>query len=148
MFEEWLYAKPEWKSFSGRVRIRKDGERVQVAYKETRQETSKGNIEIEFEVSDVKAAQEFLEKMGLTDPRHQQKRRISYKLDGVGIDIDFWPKIPPYVEIEAPTLKEIETVARKVGLDMKNVCNLDALQVIQQVYHVDLSGVKEYIFDK
>ena len=146
-FDEWVYVRPEWDDISGRVRIRSDGQKSQIAYKETRQGTDKGNVEIEFEVSDPDRAVKFMDKMGLEFKRHQQKRRIAYHLDGVSIDIDFWPKIPPYVEIEAVSLKEIEKTAKKLGLEMENACTLDAMQVIRQIYKIELKGVREFTFD-
>ena len=146
MLEEWLFSKPEWKVFSGRVRVRKQGEKVEVAYKETKQETSKGNLEIEFVVSNVKSALYFLEKLGLTNPRHQQKRRVHYVINNVSVDIDFWPRIPPFVEIEAASLKQVKTIAGQLGFDMKDSCELDAFQVYKQVYKIDLSKVQELVF--
>lgn len=146
MLEEWLFAKPEWKPVNGRVRVRKQGEKTEVAYKETKQQTSKGNLELEFVVSDAETALQFLEKLGLSVPRHQQKRRVHYILDNVSIDIDFWPKIPPLVEIEAPTLEQVKQIAEKLGFDMKDKCELDAFQVYKKVYGIDLTEVKELVF--
>lgn len=146
ILEEWLFVRPEWKERNGRLRIRKGPDKVEVAYKETTQNTSKGNKEIEFEIDTIEKALEFVEKMGLTNPRHQQKRRISYLLNDVSIDIDFWPQIPPYVEIEADSLDKIEEAAKKLGFDMKEVCTLDAFQVIKQIYKIDLVQTSEYVF--
>ncbi len=47
VFEEWIFQKPEWKETHGRVRVRIENGRVQVAYKETINKTSDGNTEIE-----------------------------------------------------------------------------------------------------
>lgn len=146
VLEEWLFIKPEWKPLHGRVRIRKGPDKVEVAYKETTVDTSKGNKEIEFEMRNVEDAHEFIEKMGLTNPRHQQKRRIAYTLNDVSIDIDFWPQIPPYVEIEAESLEKIEEAAKQLGFEMKDACTLNAYQVIKQIYGIDLKSVTEYMF--
>ena len=147
VFEEWILAKPEWQNYRGRVRVRAEQDKTTMAYKETTKKTSEGNIEIEFTVSDQKQALQFLDKIGIPVVRHQQKRRIHFLLNNVEIDIDFWPKIPPLVEIEGKSLDELTYVAQQLGFDMKDTCTLDALQIIQEIYHVDLSGVKEYVFD-
>jgi adenylate cyclase class 2 len=146
MLEEWLFVKPEWKEQKGRLRIRKNNNTIQIAYKETTQDTSKGNIEIEFEIDTIENALYFVKQMGLRNPRHQQKRRVAYLLDDVHIDIDFWPKIPPYVEIEADSMEKVEKVAKELGFNIKDVCNLDAFQVIKDIYGIDLSHITEYVF--
>ena len=146
VFEEWIFKKPEWQDYRGRVRIRAEKDKITIAYKETTKKTSEGNIEIEFTVSDKEQAVAFLEKLDVPLARHQQKRRIHFLLGSVEIDIDFWPKIPPMIEIEGKRLEELENVAKQLGFAMKDMCTLDALQIIQDVYHVDLTNVKEYVF--
>lgn len=146
ILEEWIFKKKEWEPRLGRLRIRKNNTIVQIAYKETTQDTSKGNKEIEFHIDTLENALEFVEKMGLTNPRRQQKRRIAYMLGDVNIDIDFWPQIPPLVEIEAENIGKITATAKKLGFDMKDACNLDAFQVITQIYKVDLPNIQNYIF--
>lgn len=147
LFEEWLYARPEWKAKRGRVRLRKQSNKLLLAYKETLQETSKGNTEIEFEVSNKNDALEFLSKLGFDEPRYQQKRRIHYVLGGVSIDIDFWPLLPPMIEIESTSLKKAEKVAQQLGFDLNNACNLDAFQIYTQIYKIDLNTIKDLRFD-
>lgn len=147
VFEEWILAKPEWKEYRGRVRVRTERDKITLAYKETTKKTSEGNIEIEFTVSDKEQVLQFLDKVGIPVIRHQQKRRIHFLLNNVEVDIDFWPKIPPLVEIEGKSLDELQYVAQQLGFDMKDTCTLDALQIIQDIYHIDLSDVKEYVFD-
>ncbi|MGI8420453.1 MAG: class IV adenylate cyclase [Candidatus Levyibacteriota bacterium] len=147
LFEEWIFQKPEGADSRGRVRVRAEKDKTTVAYKETTKKTSEGNVEIEFSVSDQEQAVQFMQKLGIPLVRHQQKRRIHFLLNNVEIDIDFWPKIPPLIEIEGKTLDELEYVAKQLGFEMKDTCTLDALQIIQDVYHVDLASVREYIFD-
>ena len=147
MLEEWLYAKPEWGAIGGRVRIRKEGEKTTVAYKETTQETSKGNLEIEFGVSNAGAAKQFVDKMDLGIPRHQQKRRVHFTLKNIAIDIDFWPLIPPMVEIEGDNLEELEKLAKQLDLDKAKRSDLDAFQIYKQVYNVAIDEMKELVFE-
>jgi len=146
MFEEWLFSQPEWEKSHGRVRLRKQSQKIELSYKETTQATSKGNLEIEFTVNNETAALEFLNKLGFKNPRHQQKRRVHFVLGDISIDIDFWPKIPPCLEIEGPNLKQIREVVKKLGLDMKDRCELDAFQTYKQIYGIDLTEVTELVF--
>lgn len=146
ILEEWLFKKPAWTAFSGRIRIRKEGEKVHIAYKETTRKTSAGNLEIEFRVHTLTEALHFVTRLDIPQVRHQQKRRIHYELAGTSIDIDFWPLIPPMIEIEGESLKKIKDVAKKLGLE-KEIAT-DALQIHQEVYGIDLIQVKEMVFTK
>lgn len=146
VFEEWIFIKPEWKAIRGRVRVRKGNGKVELAYKETIQETGQGNIEIEFGITDAKKAKAFIEKMGLENVRHQQKRRIHYIFKGVEIDIDFWPMIPAYVEIEGKSLEQLEAVATQLGFDLTKKVELDAVQIYKDIYGIDVGAVKKLLF--
>ena len=146
VFEEWIFQKPEWEKYRGRVRVRVEKDRTVVAYKETTRKTGEGNPEIEFMVDNKDQAIEFLTKIGIPLLRHQQKRRIHFILDNVEIDIDFWPQIPPLVEIEGKNMREIKAVVQKLGFSMNDICELDAKQIITDIYHVNIDTLKEYVF--
>ncbi|SRR5258706_9028771 len=146
ILEEWLFKKPEWLPIGGRVRIRKGNHKIELAYKETTKKTSEGNPEIEFAIDNAESAKMFLEKLDVPMVRYQQKRRIHYKLDNVAIDIDFWPLIPPMIEIEGETLEKIKVVAAKLGLKQETA--IDVLQIHQEIYGINLSKVKEMMFTK
>ena len=146
VFEEWIFQKDEWQSFHGRARVRVEKHKIRVAYKETTRKTSEGNVEIEFEVDNKEHALAFINKLGIPLLRHQQKRRIHFTIGEVMVEIDFWPQIPPLIEIEGKNMKAIESVVKKLGLNMKDVCTLDARQIIKDIYKVDIDMMKEYVF--
>lgn len=146
ILEEWIFQRPDWQAFRGRARIRSGGGKTTVAYKETTKKSSEGNVEIEFEVDNKEHAHAFIHKLGVPQIRHQQKRRIHFILDTVAVDIDFWPEIPPFIEIEGVDLPSIEKVTKQLGFSLKDACELDARQVIQDVYQVDIDSREEYIF--
>ena len=147
MLEEWIFWRDEWNGVRGRVRIRKDGDTIRLAYKETTQHSSKGNVEIEFAIDDIEAATQFMLKMGAKLQRHQQKRRIHYELKGIAIDFDFWPLIPPMVEIEGENLVELEALAKQLELEESNRSELDAFQIYEEVYNVPIREMKELVFE-
>lgn len=147
VFEEWLFWKPEWKKVRGRVRVRvrKSKNKVFVAYKETTKSTAEGNLEIEFEVSDMEAAVEFIKKLGVPVVRHQQKRRVHFEVDGLTVDIDYWPRIPPYMEIEGKSLEKIEKLMEKLAISGRRV-ELDAVAIYKEIYGISLDDVTELVF--
>ncbi len=147
IFEEWIFWRDEWSSVHGRVRIRKDSKKIQLAYKETTQHSSKGNVEIEFGIDDIEAAKDFMLKMGAKLQRHQQKRRIHFALRNIAIDIDFWPLIPPMVEIEGEDVEELEQLAIQLELEGSTRSELDAFQIYEEVYKVPIREMKELVFE-
>ena len=64
--------------------------------------------EFEMEVPSIEAGKEFLEASGYSHRNYQEKRRISFKYKGVKVEIDSWPLIPTYIEIEhdSPELRQ------------------------------------------
>ncbi len=145
MFEEWIFFHDEWRPKRGRIRIRKHGDDIIMTYKETIGSTLEGNYETEFKVDDIKAATSFAKKMAPLR-RHQQKRRIAYKLDGVMVEIDFWPMLPAMVEIEGKSKVAVEKMVNKLALTEYERNESDAFWVYKDVYKIDLDKIKELVF--
>ena len=84
-------------------------------------------LETEMEVPSIKSANAILEQLGFAYRNYQEKKRTSYTLDGTEIDIDIWPLIPPYLEIEGKSDEQIHQVVKKLGLMDKETisCNTD-----------------------
>jgi len=134
------------------VRLRDEGERVTLAYKERlgvgdNPLKDKGMKEIEVEVSDFNKTSEILEAIGLVAKVYEERKRTRYVLDGVECDIDEWPLIPPYIEIEGDSINKIKIVAEKLGFvwDTHAVCS--GLQVLKK-YNVDPHEYSVFTFEK
>ncbi len=67
-------------------------------------------LEAEIDVVSILEANEFLEQLGFAYRNYQEKRRITYFVNNIKVDIDFWPLIPPYMEIESTDEKIKETI--------------------------------------
>ena len=98
------------------IRLRKEGNKTTLTIKEISTDKIDGTKENEIEVSDFDETNEILNKLGYFARSIQENRRIRYILDDVEIDIDFWPKIPTYVEFEAPSEEHIKNVCEKLGV--------------------------------
>lgn len=141
----------KWRDIGKFVRLRKNKESIVLAYKHhqsDQSETLNDVEEIEFGVTDNNKAELFLEKLNLVAYRHQQKKRHTFILDEVTIDIDTWPKIPTYVELEGFSELAIKEVAKKLDLDWKNVVFENARTVIEQRYHIPVGTMKWFTFNK
>lgn len=130
------------------VRLRKYKDRTELTFKHRTEVSATGTIEHEFEVSDAQAAQQFLEALGLSVCRRVEKKRHTFKLGDAKIDIDFWPKIPPYVEIEGTSEEHLKEIAQKLDLNWSNAVFLDAMNLVEKYYQIPFSKLKYFTFDR
>lgn len=137
-----------WRDSGKFVRLRKNKNGVFLTYKHHMSETAEGTEEIEFTVGDINKAEVFLERLGLVAYRHQQKKRHSFQLGEVVADIDTWPKIPTYIELEGPTEESLKQAAAKLNLDWQNVVLENARLVIENRYNIPVGNMKWFTFDK
>lgn len=118
-------------NFSKWVRLRQTGDETTITIK--RIINSKGEYELdavnelEFDVPGIEDGKQMLEDLGYFFARHQIKMRIAYDYKNAEIVIDKWPKLSPYVEIEAPTKEEIDEAILMLGYDLDDaiVINTD-----------------------
>jgi adenylate cyclase class 2 len=129
------------------VRLRKKKDRTVLTYKENVGQTVDSAQEIELEVSDLGKCSEFLGKLGLQPMRQLEKYRHTFELDGVTIDIDTWPKIPPYVEIEGPSVESLKNVCSKLDMDWEERFDGDAREVFRK-YGYDLDNITVITFSE
>ena len=86
-------------------------------------------LETEIEVESIKKANELLEALGYSYKSYQEKRRVTYILDNHEIDIDFWPGIPTYVEIEGSSESDLEEVLKEIGYSINDTISCTADEV-------------------
>jgi len=106
------------KERNGWVRLRDEGDKNTLAYKQLNDRTLHGTKEVTVVVDNFDTTGILLEQIGLVKKSYQETRRESWELDGAQIELDEWPWINPYLEIEAPTEAMLRMVADKLGLDM------------------------------
>ena len=80
-------------------------------------------------MSDLEKCSEFLERIGLKAMRKLEKFRHTWRLDDVSVDIDTWPKIPTYAEIEGPSVEAIKGFCDKATLNWEKRFDGDAREV-------------------
>ena len=77
--------------------------------------------EYEVNVTDFEATQKILYGLGLREVKTARKQRVSYLLDDVHFDLDTFPGIPTFLEIESSTLELVQKYVTKLGFSMKEV---------------------------
>ena len=128
------------------IRLRTNGKVTTLTYKDIVSNTIDGTKEVEFEVEDFDKANEFLEKIGFINRSYQENERIQFILNNVEIDIDSWPMIPNYMEIEGKSEEEVLNMKRVLNIDESNVTTLNCDDIYRQIYKIDISKIKELKF--
>ncbi len=123
------------------IRLRTNGKETTLTIKEIGSSKIDGTKECEIVVSDFDTANEILNKLGYGVRTTQENRRIQYNLQGVEIDIDFWPMIPTYVEFEANSEEQIKNICEQIGVSYNNLTSLDVQSIYLQ-YGIDLNKIK------
>lgn len=102
------------------LRLRRSGDLCWLTFKGYVPDSSaKVREEWEVSVSDFSLARRILEALGLRARLRILKHRISYRLDRASLAIDQhkeeFTRIPPLLEIEAPSVEDVHAVARLLG---------------------------------
>ncbi|MEU8433845.1 CYTH domain-containing protein [Streptomyces sp. NPDC029216] len=127
------------------VRLRDTGSDVTLCVKEITSDQVDGTRETEVGVSDFDTAHALLTASGLTARAYQENRRSSWELDGVRLELDQWPLIPPYLEIEADTEAAVWAMADRLGLDRSGLTGENTTAVYAR-YGIDLTSVTDLRF--
>jgi len=117
------------------IRLRTNGETSTLTIKEIHKNTIDGTDEIEVAVSNFHVMAQIMEQLGYIPRGRQENKRKRYILDGVEIDIDEWPSIPPYVEIEGKCEKSIKATCEKLGLNYSKAITMGVQDIMQKIYN-------------
>lgn len=120
------------------IRLRTDGQNTTLTIKEYVENSIDGTKEMEIKVSDFEETNKMLNELGYTAHTYQENMRTRYLLNDVEIDIDTWPYIPTYVEIEGKDAKEVENTVNLLGLDKSKLTTLDVQSVFKKFYKIDV----------
>ena len=121
------------------IRLRTNGSKTTLAIKNIESLKIDGTKEIEIEVSDFYTTNEILKELGYVPKGIQENKRIRYDLNGVEIDIDTWPKIPTYMEIEGKTEIDVYKTLELLGIPKERATSLDVQGIYKEVYGIDIN---------
>jgi adenylate cyclase class 2 len=131
-------------SISAWVRIRDEGKKVTMSYKQNKDDGLHGTVEVNVGVDNFDATGAFLEAVGMGQKSYQETKRESWLLDGVEVTIDTWPWIPPFVELEGHSEAAVKGVAKKLGFDWANALHGSVATVYQMHYNVTADEVNAW----
>jgi len=129
------------------IRLRDEGGQIVLAYKKrlgvTSQDGSTNDVgmeEVEIIVDDYENTKIFLRKIGLIEKHEAEKKRTRWQKDTTVFDIDTWPEIPTFLEIEAESWEDIDLVSKSLGFNPEDrkICS------VNQIYKMYGKDVNDY----
>lgn len=103
-------------------------------------------LETEIPVKSLEDTNAILEQLGFVYRNYQEKKRTTYDLDGVEVDIDSWPMIPSYVEIEHDSMDTIHKIVASLGLQDKEMVSCNTQDVYKK-YGIDIYKYRTLSFE-
>lgn len=128
----------------GWVRVRDEGDKITMSYKQLNDRTLHGTKEVTIDVSDFQTACKLLESVGLVSYSFQETKRESWKLGDVEVELDTWPWIPSFVELEAKTEESLRGAAKSLNLHYADALHGSVETAYQAVYDVSEEEVDSW----
>lgn len=96
--------------------------------------------EIKFKTSRLKETMDFFHQLGLDPTSEISAKRISFELGKIDFDIDQFPSIPPFLEVDIEYLEEegytVESLLKSLELENKKVVVMGT-EDIHKLYGID-----------
>lgn len=136
------------------IRLRDTGTEVTLTVKQIIHDGIDGVIEHEITIDNDTAlpplgafdtTNRILGMLGFTPKAYQENQRRSFTLDGARLEVDIWPGIPPYLEIEADSKDEVIRVAKLLGYDETDLTSVNTTKVYAR-YGIDLTTITDLRF--
>jgi adenylate cyclase class 2 len=128
------------------LRLRDEGDKVMLGFKQRLgmkahdgSTSDSGMKEVEVEVSDFDKTKELLLSLGMIEKFYQENKRIRYKKGTVEFDIDFWPELEPYLEIEAQSWEEVDQAIKELELNPedKKIFSTTQIYLLKGIHDLD-----------
>lgn len=124
----------EMKKKGGFVRVRDEGDRTTITYKQFDSLSVDGAKEYEIVASDFDRAVSLLAAAGLPHGSFQESKRETWVFDRVEVVIDEWPWLEPYIEIESTSVDEVRSFAQKLGFNWSDAVFGDVMAAYRLQY--------------
>ena len=140
------------------IRLRQTGEQITITVKhilencnitDGLQQYGLSSInETEIKVDSIEVANELLETLGFYHRNYQEKKRISYIYEPLSleIEIDTWPMIPSYLEVEGKSEEDIYKFVELLGYSRENV-KIANTSGVYAMYGINIYDFKELKFE-
>jgi adenylate cyclase class 2 len=122
------------RKIGGWVRVRDEGSKITMSYKQLNDRTLHGTKEVNITVDSFDRACDLVESIGLHPDSYQETKREKWMLGDIEVTIDTWPWVPTFVELEGPTGEGVRTAAEQLDLDWSKAMHGSVETVYQMHY--------------
>lgn len=120
------------------IRLRTNGQITTLAIKEVVDfDSIDCTRELEIEVSNFDDCAQILDELGYHYKSYQENKRIRYRINEIEIDLDTWPLLPTYAEIEGPSKESVEQFLKNFIFDKGKITTLDVDSIYRTIYQID-----------
>jgi adenylate cyclase class 2 len=85
---------------------------------------------------------DLFEELGLEKYAHQEKDRTTFTFKDWQFDIDQYPKMPPFMEIEGKSEEHLKEAMQLLGLENNRTYAKGERTLIQEVFGLDWYNMK------
>ncbi len=129
------------------IRLRTNGKETTLTIKNRfNDQKIDGTLELEEVVEDFDKTNLILNELGYKARSYQENKRVRYELNGVELDIDSWPMIPSYLEIEGSNVEEVEKYIKLLEVD-NLVITSEGVDKVYARYNIDLESIEILKFE-
>lgn len=117
------------------IRVRQTNDKTTIAVKHILAENNTSiqqMLETEIEVPSIKEANNLLEALGFSYKSYQEKERVTYIFKEHEIDIDTWPGIPTYFEIEGNSEEDLTNILNELGYSISEGVSCTADEIYEK----------------
>lgn len=93
--------------------------------------------EINFLIEEPEKLADLFEELDLEKYAHQEKYRTTYTLNEWQFDIDEYPGMPAFIEIEGKSEEHIQEAIKLLGLENNKTWAVGERKLIQNIYKLD-----------
>lgn len=130
------------------LRLRDEGGKTTLTLKQVTDASNiHGTTEIEIQVDDLTKTVELLTALGLRQVRYQQNYREEWQLDDVTYDLDTWPDLPTFLEIESTSEEAVRKAAADLGFDYSQARFGSVDLIYKSEQGRDILGESTLLFD-
>ncbi|MFA6270335.1 MAG: CYTH domain-containing protein [Candidatus Paceibacterota bacterium] len=104
--------------------------------------TARKHKEINFNIAEPEKLGDLFEEIGLEKYAHQEKDRTSFTFKDWQFDIDVYPKMPAFMEIEGKSEDHVNEAIKLLGLEGNKTWAKGERILIQDTYNLDWYNMK------
>jgi adenylate cyclase class 2 len=147
LFSRYTFSNPDLDSKKSWLRLRDEGDKVTLALKCVSDKNSiSGMSEVSVSVDNIENTLSLVKQLGYKQNSFQQNYREEWRLGDVVFDIDTWPMVDPFLEIEGPNQDSVKGYFQKLGFDFNNAVFGSSDIIYKDFYNIDILILPELKF--